>query len=124
MGQGPPLETRLCEVGVVPQRCFDPTLLIPQNTLPCCLSHSTKYFIAHCHPAKAKGLVWFLFAFSLLLAMSFSLSPLLFVFLSTQPHLPPHSLGVSVFTQCFSLWDCWERKLPVMARNRDYTRDG
>lgn len=60
------------EAGVVAQRCFDPSLLLPQKKkLPCCLSHTTKCFKGQCLPAKAEGLVWFLSGFSLLLAMSF-----------------------------------------------------
>lgn len=86
--------------------------------LSLCLSHSTKYSIAHYHPAKAKGLVWFLFAFSLLLAMSFSLcllacplfclfpaASILFVFLSTPPH-PTYLLILWVWMSSLSVFHC------------------
>lgn len=112
------------EAGVVAQRCFDSSLLLPQKkpqkTLPCCVSHTTKCFKGQCLPAKAEGLVWFLSSFSPLLAMSFPRvcfpisSPVCFLaspflFLSPQPFLT------------FSLRDCWKEKLPVMARITEIT---
>lgn len=120
----------------VGQRCRDPSLMNPHNTLSCCLFLSltplpTKYFKGQCLTAKAKGLVWFLspllvlWFYICLLPLFASLSPRLplsscaFVaFLST--HHPPPSLGVSIFTYCFSLWDCWKDKLLVMDRIRGY----
>lgn len=119
----------------VAQRCRDPSLMNPHNTLPCCLFLSltplpTKYFKGQCLTAKAKGLVWFLSSLSMLWFLSLSSPFVCFPVSSSLSFLlhfccfsfysPPSSLFGCIFTYCFSLWDCWKDKLSVMDRIRGY----